>query len=103
LLSIALGLIIRIIPAVAAKTSAAQFKNTRHLLQKFTVMGGHQHAALITGKLVVEPRPALSVQMVSGFVQQQIIRLRRKRPAQQGADALAAAEFSGGLIGIKRR
>jgi hypothetical protein len=66
-------------------------------------MGGHQYTALITGKLVVEPRPALPVQVVSGFVQQQIIRLRRKRPAQQRADTLATAEFSGWLIRIKRR
>ena len=64
LLSIALGLIIRIIPAIAAKTSATQFKNARHLRQQLTVMGGHQYTALITGKLVVEPCPALPVQVM---------------------------------------
>ena len=65
-------------------------------------MRGHQHAALIPTQLVVEPRPALSIQMVSRFVQQKKVRARRKRPAQQGADALAAAEFYGGLIRLKR-
>ena len=64
-------------------------------------MGGHQHAALIPPKLVVKPCPALSIQMVSGFVQQKKVRVRRKCPAQQGANALAAAEFTGGLIRIK--
>jgi len=38
LFGIALGLIIRIIPAVAAQARGAQLKNTRHLLQKFAVM-----------------------------------------------------------------
>ena len=65
-------------------------------------MGGYQHAALKTMELVVEPRPALSVQMVSGLVQQHEIGFSRKRPAQQGANALAAAEFAGGFIRIKR-
>ena len=102
LFGIALGLIIRIIPAVAAQARGAQLKDTRYLLQKFAVMGGHQHAALKTAELVVEPRPALSVQMVSGLVQQHEIGFSRKRPAQQGADALAAAEFAGGFIRVKR-
>ncbi|MGS6331051.1 hypothetical protein ACVGWG_01315, partial [Enterobacter asburiae] len=38
------------------------------------------------------PRPALSIQMVSRLVQQHEIRLSRNRPAQQGANALAAAQ-----------
>jgi hypothetical protein len=66
-------------------------------------MGSHQHAALITGKLVVEPLPALSVEMVGGLIQQQIIGFGSKCCAQQGANALAAAELCGRFIRIKWR
>ena len=102
LFGIALLGIVRVIPAVAAQTRGAQFKDTRHLLQKFTVMGGHQHATLKTTEPVVEPRPALSIKMVGGFVQQQIICLCSECAAQQGANALTAAEFAGYFIGVKR-
>ena len=102
LFSITLGSIVSIIPTVAAQAQRAQFKDSRYLGQQLTVVRGHQHPALIPGKLLVEPLAALPVEVVGRFVQQQVVSIRGECAAQQGTNALATAQLCRAFTRVKR-
>ena len=89
LLQLTLLLIIRIVTAVAAQSCGRQLEDARRLGQQLAVMAGDKRAASPLLKLLIEPRPALSVEMVGGFIKQE--KIRRTRMLRRAAPSLLPA------------
>ncbi len=92
LLRLALPLIFVIVAAVAAQRRRRQLDDPRHPRQQLTIVAGDQSSAVPVFQLLIEPLSPLTVQMVGGLIQQQIIGARDEGAAQQGLHPLAAAE-----------
>ena len=101
LLQLTLLLIIRIVAAVATQSCRRQLEDARHLGQQLAVMAGDQRATAPLLKLLIEPRPALSVEMVGGFIKQEKIRTGQKCRAELRLHSFAAAQRRGGPCGRK--
>src|SRR5258707_11909948 len=95
--------VIGVVAVVADELAARQLDDPgSHPIEKVAIVRNEQTGAGITREKVLQPFNRAGVEMVGGFVENQKIRTREKRPAKRDTAFFPAGKRADDAIGFRR-